>query len=74
MFLTVAKVLRRLLGGNNNIFHLNCVGGKAPPRGFIGCMRKIAVDGNYRLPTDWKKEEYCCPNEVVFDACQMIDR
>ncbi|XP_052755482.1 neurexin-4 isoform X2 [Galleria mellonella] len=49
-------------------------GGKSPPRGFIGCMRKIAVDGNYRLPTDWKKEEYCCPNEVVFDACQMIDR
>ncbi|XP_049869625.1 neurexin-4 [Pectinophora gossypiella] len=49
-------------------------GAKAPPRGFIGCMRKIAVDGNYRLPTDWKKEEYCCPNEVVFDACQMIDR
>ncbi|XP_013164723.1 PREDICTED: neurexin-4 isoform X1 [Papilio xuthus] len=49
-------------------------GGKAPPRGFIGCMRKIAVDGNYRLPTDWTKEEYCCPNEVVFDACQMIDR
>ncbi|KOB71646.1 Uncharacterized protein OBRU01_10999, partial [Operophtera brumata] len=30
--------------------------------------RPIAVDGNYRLPTDWKKEEYCCPNEVVFDA------
>lgn len=49
-------------------------GGKAPTRGFIGCMRKIAVDGNYRLPTDWKKEEYCCPNEVIFDACQMIDR
>ncbi|KAG6457370.1 neurexin-4 isoform X1 [Manduca sexta] len=49
-------------------------GGKAPPRGFVGCMRKIAVDGNYRLPTDWKKEDYCCPNEVVFDACQMIDR
>ncbi|KAI5631254.1 laminin G domain-containing protein [Phthorimaea operculella] len=49
-------------------------GAKAPPRGFIGCMRKIAIDGSYRLPTDWKKEEYCCPNEVVFDACQMIDR
>ncbi|KAG7307721.1 hypothetical protein JYU34_006292, partial [Plutella xylostella] len=47
---------------------------KAPLRGFVGCMRRIAVDGNYRLPTDWKKEDYCCPNEVVFDACQMIDR
>ncbi|CAK1542832.1 unnamed protein product [Leptosia nina] len=49
-------------------------GGKSGPRGFVGCMRRIAVDGNYRLPTDWKPEEYCCPNEVVFDACHMIDR
>ncbi|XP_060801715.1 neurexin-4 [Amyelois transitella] len=49
-------------------------GGKPPVRGFIGCMRKIALDGNYRMPTDWKKEDYCCPNDVVFDACQMIDR
>ncbi|XP_053603353.1 neurexin-4 isoform X1 [Plodia interpunctella] len=49
-------------------------GGKPPVRGFIGCMRKIAVDGNYRLPTDWKKEDYCCQNDVVFDACHMIDR
>ncbi|CAH2105201.1 unnamed protein product [Euphydryas editha] len=49
-------------------------GGKAPPRGFVGCMRKIAVDGNYRLPSDWTKEEYCCPHELVFDACHMIDR
>ncbi|XP_072939887.1 neurexin-4 [Epargyreus clarus] len=63
------KKLRFLTGSTYYI-----AGGKAPPRGFIGCMRKIAVDGNYRLPTDWKKEEYCCPNEVVFDACQMIDR
>ncbi|CAG9559492.1 unnamed protein product [Danaus chrysippus] len=49
-------------------------GGKAPPRGFVGCMRKLAVDGNYRLPTDWTREEYCCPDELVFDACHMIDR
>ncbi|KPJ11812.1 Neurexin-4 [Papilio machaon] len=63
------KLLRFLTGPTYYI-----AGGKAPPRGFIGCMRKIAVDGNYRLPTDWTKEEYCCPNEVVFDACQMIDR
>ncbi|CAF4816376.1 unnamed protein product [Pieris macdunnoughi] len=49
-------------------------GGKSGVRGFVGCMRRIALDGNYRLPTDWKPEEYCCPNEVVFDACHMIDR
>lgn len=43
-------------------------------RGFVGCMRMISIDGNYKLPTDWKDEEYCCKNEIVFDACQMIDR
>ncbi|XP_014482279.1 PREDICTED: neurexin-4 isoform X1 [Dinoponera quadriceps] len=43
-------------------------------RGFIGCMRMISIDGNYKLPTDWKEEEYCCKNEVVFDTCQMVDR
>lgn len=24
--------------------------------GFVGCMRLIGIDGNYRLPTDWKKD------------------
>lgn len=37
-------------------------------------MRLITVDGNYKLPTDWKEEEYCCKAEVVFDACHMTDR
>ncbi|XP_045766174.1 neurexin-4 isoform X1 [Maniola jurtina] len=66
------KTTKKLRFFTGSTFYI--AGGKAPPRGFIGCMRKIAVDGNYRLPTDWKKEEYCCPNEVVFDACHMIDR
>ncbi|XP_072742598.1 neurexin-4 isoform X2 [Anoplolepis gracilipes] len=42
--------------------------------GFVGCMRMISIDGNYKLPTDWKEEEYCCKNEIVFDTCQMVDR
>ncbi|KAK0157552.1 hypothetical protein PV328_011281 [Microctonus aethiopoides] len=42
--------------------------------GFIGCMRMISIDGNYKLPTDWTKDEYCCENDIVFDACQMLDR
>lgn len=48
-------------------------GGKSKD-GFVGCMRMMSVDGNYKLPTDWKDEEYCCKNEVVFDACHMTDR
>ncbi|XP_046963642.1 neurexin-4 isoform X2 [Vanessa cardui] len=63
------KLLKFITGSTYYI-----AGGKAPTRGFVGCMRKIAMDGNYRLPTDWKKEEYCCTNELVFDACHMIDR
>lgn len=42
--------------------------------GFVGCMRTISIDGNYKLPRDWKEEEYCCKDEVVFEACQMTDR
>lgn len=43
--------------------------------GFVGCMRLISVDGNYKLPKDWTQgEEVCCGDEVVVDACQMIDR
>lgn len=55
--------------------HIYYVGGKpGNERGFIGCMRVIQIDGNYKLPIDWKDDEYCCKNEIVFDACQMIDR
>uniref|UniRef100_A0A1B6CD05 Neurexin-4 n=2 Tax=Clastoptera arizonana TaxID=38151 RepID=A0A1B6CD05_9HEMI len=50
-------------------------GGKISDPGFVGCMRMISIDGNFRLPTDWKEgEDYCCKGEVVFDTCQMIDR
>ncbi|XP_034948023.1 neurexin-4 isoform X2 [Chelonus insularis] len=40
--------------------------------GFVGCMRMISIDGSYRLPTNWKRDEY--ENDIVFDACQMLDR
>lgn len=34
-------------------------GGKAKDGfgGFVGCMRMISIDGNYRIPSDWK---VCC--------------
>lgn len=51
------------LGYSNNVFP-----------GFVGCMRTIRIDGNNKLPTDWTKEEYCCGDDVVFDACHMTDR
>ncbi|XP_075164291.1 neurexin-4 isoform X1 [Haematobia irritans] len=50
-------------------------GGMEKNNGFVGCMRLILVDGNYKLPKDWTQgEEVCCGDEVVVDACQMIDR
>lgn len=42
--------------------------------GFIGCMRQISVDGNFKLPHDWKDEDYCCKGEILMDACHMVDR
>lgn len=42
--------------------------------GFIGCMRNIGIDGNFKLPNDWTKQEYCCEDEVLFDSCRMVDR
>ncbi|XP_015588333.1 neurexin-4 isoform X1 [Cephus cinctus] len=50
------------------------IGGMSRIRGFVGCMRMISIDGNYKLPTNWKDDEYCCKNEIMFDACQMVDR
>uniref|UniRef100_A0A182XZ17 L-aminoadipate-semialdehyde dehydrogenase-phosphopantetheinyl transferase n=1 Tax=Anopheles stephensi TaxID=30069 RepID=A0A182XZ17_ANOST len=50
------------------------IGGGKTKDGFVGCMRSFAIDGNYRIPTDWKEEEYCCKGEILFDACHMVDR
>ncbi|KMY99176.1 neurexin-4 isoform X1 [Drosophila simulans] len=51
------------------------IAGGKDKNGFVGCMRLISVDGNYKLPQDWVKgEEVCCGDDVVVDACQMIDR
>nr|CAG4640603.1 EOG090X00DN [Eulimnadia texana] len=49
-------------------------GGVTEMPGFLGCMRFINVDGHYKSPLNWKDEEYCCKGEIVFDACQMVDR
>lgn len=45
-----------------------------PMPGFIGCMRTIGIDGNYKLPSDWTEGDYCCPDQVLVDACHMTDR
>jgi contactin associated protein-like 2 len=50
------------------------IGGGKNREGFVGCMRLITIDGNYKLPNDWSPEEYCCKGEILMDACHMTDR
>lgn len=48
------------------------IGGSKLKDGFVGCMRLISVDGNYKLPSDWKPDEF--HGDIVRDACRMTDR
>lgn len=45
-----SRVIRMATG-----LHYYIGGGVHGTPGFVGCMRKISVDGNYKLPTDWKE-------------------
>lgn len=65
------RMLKMVTGG---IYYVGGRKSGSGQGGFIGCMRMISIDGNYKLPTDWREEEYCCKDEIVFDACQMTDR
>ncbi|EEB13815.1 Contactin-associated protein 1 precursor, putative [Pediculus humanus corporis] len=69
----VAMTTNRLLSMSTGPYYM-IGGGIHGQEGFIGCMRMISVDGNYKLPTDWTKEDYCCGEEILFDSCHMIDR
>ncbi|XP_076180729.1 neurexin-4 isoform X1 [Ptiloglossa arizonensis] len=71
---TPMRTKRMLEMTTGPVYLIGGVTGIESNRGFVGCMRMISIDGNYKLPTDWKEEEYCCKNEIVFDACQMMDR
>ena len=42
--------------------------------GFIGCMRHITIDGNYKLPSDWKDEEISSRDDIVLESCHVTDR
>lgn len=68
------KTERRLSMMTGPFYMIGGMTGEGSNYGFIGCMRMIMIDGNYKLPTDWKEEEYCCKNEIVFDTCRMADR
>ncbi|XP_019698214.2 neurexin-4 isoform X3 [Harpegnathos saltator] len=68
------KTKRLLSIATGRFYMIGGMIGEGSNYGFVGCMRMISVDGNYKLPTDWKEDEYCCKNEMVFDTCRMVDR
>jgi len=49
-------------------------GGLYGDPGFIGCMRRITIDGVYKMPIDWTGDEISDKEDVILDACQMMDR
>ena len=49
-------------------------GGVYGEPGFIGCMRHIMIDGNYKRPTDWNEEEYSSLEDVALGSCHLVDR
>ena len=46
-------------------------GGIYGSAGFIGCMRHITIDGNYKLPSDWKDEEISSRDDIVLESCHV---
>ena len=42
--------------------------------GFIGCMRRIVIDGQYKPPTSWKMGDELMDEDVIIDSCGMTDR
>merc|ERR1712038_1079555 len=49
-------------------------GGLYGDTGFIGCMRRIVIDGQYKPPTSWKEGEEIMDEDVIIDSCGMTDR
>jgi hypothetical protein len=37
-------------------------------------MRRITIDGQYKMPIDWRGEEISNPEDILVDSCQMHDR
>ncbi|KAK7575553.1 hypothetical protein V9T40_011839 [Parthenolecanium corni] len=50
-------------------------GGVPSTKGFLGCIKKMVINGIVINPLDWKlNEEYFLDNQIVFNACQMTDK
>jgi hypothetical protein len=70
-----ATLLRYKIQGFRNIFSVVSTGGGIyGTPGFIGCMRRITIDGQYKMPIDWRGEEISNPEDILVDSCQMHDR
>ena len=64
---------RRLLDISTGAYYM-IGGGVYGEAGFIGCMRHITIDGNYKIPSDWRPEEYSSKEDVALESCHVVDR
>jgi len=69
----VTMVTSRLMDIRTGAYYL-IGGGLYVEPGFVGCMRRITIDGQYKIPTDWSKDEISSEEDVLIDSCQMHDR
>ena len=37
-------------------------------------MRNITINGNYKVPSDWKDEEISDRKDIQLESCQVVDR
>ena len=64
---------RRILDFSTGIDYM-IGGGIYGHRGFVGCMKKISIDGDLRPPADWTADEFSSRDDFAFDSCLVIDR
>ena len=64
---------RRLLDFSTGVDYM-VGGGIYGNRGFVGCMKKISVDGDFRSPIDWTGDEFSSRDDFAFDSCLVVDR
>ena len=49
-------------------------GGLHGEAGYIGCMRNITINGNYKIPSDWSEEEMSDRKDIQLESCEAVDR
>ena len=49
-------------------------GGIYNQKGFVGCIKQISIEGDYKPPSKWNADEYSSKDDIAFDSCLVVDR